>query len=329
MTAVNLTYGESIRAGFYYLLENHPDVLVLGQGLWSPWYVGSSMTDLEKVFGKDRVIDTPVSEAACTGAAVGAGLAGLKTIVVHPRIDFLLYAIDPIVNQAAKWSHMFGGQDSPNVTIRAIINRGGQQGAQHSQALHSWFAHIPGLHVLMPSSVSDARDLLISATLFQGPVIYIDDRWLYDQTADVSEPNLIDINSIKPRKISSGDFATVVSSGYSSLLCSSNSSELNRLGFGIDLFDLRKISNIHYSDIIESVSRTGRLLVVDGGWSSCGLSAEIIASVVERIDPNILKSTPRRLTLPNTPAPCSPNLEKLYYPGSNEFISAVKSLVSK
>ena len=128
MTTVNLSYGESIRAGFHYLLDNYPDVLVLGQGLWSPWYVGSSMTDLEKVFGKDRVIDTPVSEAACTGAAVGAGLAGLKTIVVHPRIDFLLYAIDPIVNQAAKWSHMFGGQDSPNVTIRAIINRGGQQG---------------------------------------------------------------------------------------------------------------------------------------------------------------------------------------------------------
>ena len=106
-------YGTAILAGFEYLLENYPETFVIGQGLWSPWYVGNSMTDLDKKFGVERIIDTPVSESACTGAAVGASLAGMKPIVVHPRMDFMIYAMDAIVNQAAKWSHMLGGQAHP------------------------------------------------------------------------------------------------------------------------------------------------------------------------------------------------------------------------
>lgn len=165
MTVKKHNYGTAILAAFEYLLENYPEVFVIGQGLWSPWYVGNSMTDLDKKFGIQRIIDTPVSESACTGAAVGASLSGMKPIVVHPRMDFMLYAMDPIVNQAAKWSHMFGGQANPGATIRCIINRGGEQGAQHSQALHAWFAHVPGLRVVMPTTVADARDLLIASVL--------------------------------------------------------------------------------------------------------------------------------------------------------------------
>ena len=157
-------YSSAMLSAFEYLLENYPEVFIIGQGLWSPWYVGDTMTDLDLKFGIERVIDTPVSESACTGAAVGASLAGMKPIVVHPRMDFMIYAMDPIVNQAAKWSHMFGGQAHPGVTIRSIINRGGEQGAQHSQALHAWFAHVPGLRVVMPSTVQDARDLLIASS---------------------------------------------------------------------------------------------------------------------------------------------------------------------
>jgi len=162
LVKIKNSYGTAILSAFEYLLNKYPEVFVIGQGLWSPWYVGNSMTDLDKKFGVKRIIDTPVSESACTGAAVGASLCGMKPIVVHPRMDFMLYAMDAIVNQAAKWSHMVGGQAHPGVTIRAIINRGGEQGAQHSQALHSWFAHIPGLRVVMPYSVADARDLLVA-----------------------------------------------------------------------------------------------------------------------------------------------------------------------
>lgn len=135
-------YGTGICAAFDYLLERYPDVFVIGQGLWSPLYMGNSVAALDKKFGTHGVIDTPVSEAACTGAGVGAALAGMKPIIVHPRIDFMLYAMDSIVNQAAKWSHMTGGQAHRGVTVRAIINRGGEQRAQHSQASHAWFAHI-------------------------------------------------------------------------------------------------------------------------------------------------------------------------------------------
>ena len=131
IAARTMTYGEAVREGFRHLLANHPDVFAIGQGLWSPWYVGSSMTDLDKEFGTERIIDTPVSEDASTGAAVGASLFGYRPIVIHPRMDFMILATDQIVNQAAKWAHMLGGQTSPAVTIRGIVNRGGEQGAQH------------------------------------------------------------------------------------------------------------------------------------------------------------------------------------------------------
>ena len=167
------SYGEAIQEGFQYILSENEKSFVIGQGLWSPWYVGNSMRDLDKEFGKKRIIDTPVSELATTGAAIGAGLNGYSVVVVHPRMDFMLLAADQIVNQAAKWRHMLGGQISPNVTFRAIINRGGEQGAQHSQALHSWYSHIPGLRVVMPAFASDARDMLIAAAQSPDPVMYI------------------------------------------------------------------------------------------------------------------------------------------------------------
>lgn len=122
------TYGTALREGFRHLLANHKEVFAIGQGLWSPWYVGSSMRDLDKEFGKDRVIDTPVSEAATTGLAAGSGLCSYRPIVIHPRMDFMVLAADPMVNQAAKWSHMLGGQAHPAVTFRGIVNRGGATG---------------------------------------------------------------------------------------------------------------------------------------------------------------------------------------------------------
>ena len=221
-----MNYGTAILEGFKFLLSNYPETFVIGQGLWSPWYVGNSMTDLDKKFGKNRVIDTPVSESATTGAAVGASLTGMKPIVVHPRMDFMLYAMDAIVNQAAKWSHMFGGQAHPGVTIRGIINRGGEQGAQHSQALHSWFAHIPGLKVIVPFSPLDARDLLISSVLSNDPVIYIDDRWLYEEVEEIKPIKEIDLNQVSPKYINEGNDLTIVASSYSTLIAKNVSKKL-------------------------------------------------------------------------------------------------------
>ena len=323
MTGNVTNYGSAIREGFQYLLSKYSDTFVMGQGLWSPWYVGNSMTDLDKLFGKDRVIDTPISESACTGAAVGASLAGMRPIIVHPRMDFMLYSVDAIVNQAAKWSHMVGGQAHPTVTIRAIINRGGEQGAQHSQSLHSWFAHIPGLRVVMPYSVSDARDLLIASVLCNDPVMYIDDRWLYE-SVDVLEPiKELDLATIGPKCIAEGEDITIVATSYSCRLAVDAANSLRQRGISAEVIDIRVLNPFNPKLIIESVEKTGRLLVVDGGWSTCGLGGEVIASVVENIDIGVLHSPPARLSLPAAPAPTSSALEKTYYPTTATVIESV------
>ena len=323
---VQLSYGTAIRAAFEYLLEKYPEVFVIGQGLWSPWYVGNTMTDLDKKFGKNRIIDTPVSEAACTGAAVGASLAGSRPIVVHPRMDFMLYAMDPIVNQAAKWSYMFGGQSSAKVTVRGIINRGGEQGAQHSQSLHAWFAHVPGLRVVMPSSVSDARDLLIAAVLSDDPVLYIDDRWLYESSDLIGPTRELDLAKEGPKVVKIGSDLTIVGSSYSTFLAKQAAKILIKRGVSVEVVDLRVLNPFKSDVIIESVNKTGRLLVVDGGWRHCGFAAEVISTVMESIDFKLLKSSPSRITLPDAPAPTARKLEEIYYPSTDKIVQLALSL---
>lgn len=321
------TYGTAILSAFEYLLSNYPEVFVIGQGLWSPWYVGNSMTNLDKRFGRERILDTPVSEAGCTGVAVGASLAGMRPIVVHPRMDFMLYAMDPIVNQAAKWGTMTGGQAYPSLTIRAIINRGGEQGAQHSQALHSWFAHVPGLRVVMPSTAKDARDLLIASVLCDDPVVYIDDRWLYDYEEDLPPIEELNLNEQKPGIVSYGDDITIVGNGYSTYLCTEARQMLKDYNISSEIIDLRVLNPLHSEIIVSSVEKTGRLLVVDGGWKSCGISGEIISTVVETISLDKLFCSPMRITLPSAPAPTASPLEKIYFPSVNDIVAAAQSML--
>ena len=329
MKTQKYNYGTAILSAFEYLLKNYKETFVIGQGLWSPWYVGNSMTDLDKKFGKDRVIDTPVSESATTGAAIGASLAGMKPIVVHPRMDFMLYAMDAIVNQAAKWSHMFGGQAHPGVTIRSIINRGGEQGAQHSQALHAWFAHVPGLRVVMPSTVADARDLLIASVLCKDPVIYIDDRWLYEQEADLPPIVELDLKDQKPQISLEGTDVTIVASGHSSYLARKAGEKLKTLNIFPEIVDVRILNPLYIYDIIKSVKKTRKLVVVDPGWISSGFSAELVAKVVENIEVNCLTSPPIRIALPDAPAPTASILEKEYYTSVEDILKKVKILFNE
>jgi acetoin:2,6-dichlorophenolindophenol oxidoreductase subunit beta len=320
-------YGTAILSAFEYLLESYPEVFIIGQGLWSPWYVGNSMTDLDKKFGVDRVIDTPVSESACTGAAVGASLAGMKPIVVHPRMDFMLYAMDAVVNQAAKWSHMMGGQANPGLTIRTIINRGGEQGAQHSQALHAWFSHVPGLRVVMPSTVADARDLLIASVLSKDPVIYIDDKWLYEQEAELPPITEINLESQKPTITEIGFDITIVASGYASLLAREAAKKLKDLNISAEVIDIRVLNPFDEKIIIESVKKTRHLLVADSGWLTAGFSAEVVARVVESLPIDCLKKSPIRIALPDAPAPTSRALEESYYFSSDDIVEVTRKLL--
>lgn len=323
-----INYGEAIREGFEYLLGNHREVFVIGQGLWSPWYVGNSMTDLDKKFGRARVIDTPVSELACTGAAVGASLCGYRAVMVHPRMDFMVLAADQIINQAAKWSHMLGGAVAPAVTVRAIVNRGGEQGAQHSQSLHSWFAHIPGLRVVMPATVEDARDLLISSVLSGDPCLYIDDRWLYSRTAVLPAPTHQPLRDEGPRVRRKGSDVTLVGASYSAFICETAAELLAKEGISAEVIDVRVLNPFNPGVILESVARTRHLVAVDGSWRTSGFAGEILAAAAEGLAPGALRRSPVRITLPDAPAPTSRLLEAIYYPDASTVVTAVRAMLS-
>jgi pyruvate dehydrogenase E1 component beta subunit len=222
---------------------------------------------------------------------------------------------------------MLGGQESAGVTVRAIINRGGEQGAQHSQALHAWFAHIPGLRVVMPATVADARDLLIASVLCPDPVIFIDDRWLYDNSAELPPIQEIDLTEQGPRVIEEGEDLTLVSAGFSTEITLKAREELVAQGLSCDVIDLRILNPLDPETILESVRKTGRLLVVDGGWRTCGISAEVLALVAEHLRPGELQSTPARITLPDAPAPTSRVLEEAYYPSYDQVVSSALRLM--
>ena len=321
----SLTYAEAIREAFVQLLSSDERVFVIGQGLWNPWYVGASMTNLDKEFGRDRIIDSPVSENATTGAAVGAALAGMRPIVVHPRMDFMLLAVDPIVNQAANWSYMFAGQVSVPLVIRSIINRGGEQGAQHSQALQAFFMHVPGLKVVMPATPFDAKGLLISAVEDPDPVMYIDDRWLYQHTEDVPE-SMYSVPIGKAACRRRGEDVTIVASSYMAHEAVLAGESLASMGIRAEVIDLRSIKPWDVEMVCSSVAKTGRLVVADGGWGTAGVSAEIAATIGAAVFDK-LRAPIARVTLPDCPAPTSLTLEKAYYPRSDSIIDAVRQLL--
>jgi|SRR5579872_6898984 len=320
-----LNYAAAIREAFEQLLEHDPRVFVIGQGLWSPWYVGSSMTDIDKKFGRGRIIDSPVSENATTGAAVGAALAGMRPIVVHPRMDFMLLAVDPIVNQAANWSYMFGGKRGVPVVFRPIINRGGEQAAQHSQALQALFMHVPGLKLVMPATAHDAKGLLIAAVNDGNPVMYIDDRWLYAEQGQVpQEMYSTPIGQAAIRR--AGGDVTVVASSYLVPQALKAADDLASRGISAEVIDLRSIKPWDKATVYGSVGRTGRLVIADGGWRTCGVAAEIAASVAEEAF-DALRAPIVRVTLPDTPAPMSKQLEDAYYVDARQIGDAVARLL--
>ncbi|HKW35524.1 MAG TPA: transketolase C-terminal domain-containing protein [Candidatus Acidoferrum sp.] len=322
-----LSYAQAMREGFAQLLACDPRVFVIGQGVWSPWYAGTSLNDLDKEFGRDRIIDSPVSENATTAAAVGAALAGMRPIVFHPRMDFMLLAVDPIVNQAANWSYIFAGQINVPIVIRASINRGGEQGAQHSQALQAMFMHIPGVKVVMPSTAYDAKGLLIAAIRDGNPVMYIDDRWLYDQS-DVVPQDVYDVPIGRAAVRRSGTDVTIVGTSYMAAQAVQAGHMLEDRGVDAEVIDLRSISPWDKTSVVQSVRKTGRLVIADAAWKTCGVAAEIAASVAEEAFENLLAPV-ARVCLPDVPAPTSAPLEAAYYVSAGEIVSAALQILQQ
>ena len=315
-----LTYAQAIREAHAQLLARDPRVFVIGQGLWSPWYAGSSLENLDRDFGRARLVDSPVSENAVTGLAVGAALAGMRPIVFHPRMDFMLLAMDPIVNQAANWSYLFAGRAHVPVVVRAVINRGGEQGAQHSQALHAMFMHVPGLKVVMPSTAYDAKGLLVAALEDPGPVLYIDDRWLYGEIGPVPEETYtVAIGQAALRR--TGTDITLIGISWMAAEATRAAELLAGDGVDAEVIDLRSLKPWDRQMVAASVRKTGLAVVADSGWRTAGAAAEIAAEISEMAFSE-LRAPIGRVTLPDVPAPASRAEEKCYYPGTAQIVAA-------
>jgi len=317
-----ISFSQAINEALHQILEKDNRVILIGQGVTSPWYVGSTTVGLISRFGPERVIDTPVSENGTTGVAIGAALAGMHPILVFPRMDFMYYALDQIANHAANWHYMFGGQLSVPLTIWTIINRGGEQAAQHSQALQAIFTHIPGLKVVIPSTPYDAKGLLVASIEDDNPVVYVDDRWLYPLIGEVPEElDSVPIGKGVIRR--EGKDVTVIATSYLVPEAMEAAENLEKGNINIEVVDLRSLKPLDEELLFESVKKTGRVVIADGGWKTCGIAAEISALIVEKSF-KYLKTAIRRVSLPDTPAPASSALERIYYPRAKDITSAVK-----
>ena len=303
------------------MLASDPSVIVMGEGVDDSQGVFGTTAGLKDRFGADRVFDVPLAENGMTGIAIGASIAGLRPVFVHMRNDFLLTAMDQIANHAAKWSYMFNSRLHVPLTIRAVIGRGWGSGAQHSQALHSLFAHIPGLKVVLPSTPFDAKGLLMASILDDNPVIFIEHRWLYDKQGHVPEaPYAVPIG--KANILRPGKDLTIAAISYMALEAMMAAEELAKKGIDAEVIDLRTIAPLDAGLIIESVKKTGRLVVADVGWIFASIASEITALVAENALKS-LRSAPVRIGLPHLPAPACHSLERAYYPDKGNIIDAV------
>jgi pyruvate/2-oxoglutarate/acetoin dehydrogenase E1 component len=319
-----IKYATAINEAQHIVMQRDQSVFQIGVGINTPWYVGQTMNGLLDTFGEHRMIDTPVSENGTTGVAIGAALSGLRPILTFPRMDFMYYAMDQICNHAASLNYSLGGNSPVPIVIRGIINRKGEQSAQHSQAIHGLFMHIPGLKVVMPSNAYDAKGMMIAAVEDNDPVIYIEDRELYSAECDVPE-DYYTVALDKANVEIKGSDLTIVSSSYMLHQSKIAANILKEKNINAEVIDLRSIKPIDSETILNSVKKTGRLLVVDGGWLTGGLASEIITIVVTQ-GMKWLKTPPSRIALPDLPAPASYVLENAYYPDSNLIVKTALSL---
>lgn len=303
-------------------LARDPNVYLMGLGVPDPKGIFGTTLGLQQKYGPKRVMDMPVSENGMTGVALGTALVGMRPILTHQRLDFALLAMEQMVNQAAKWHYTFGGKMKAPMVIRLIIGRGWGQGPQHSQSLHAWFAHIPGLKVVMPATPTDAKGLFIASVEDNNPVIFIDHRWLHNITGQVAKGHYT--VPIGPARIARpGRDVSIVAASYMTLEALRAAELLQADSVEAEVIDLRTISPLDVGTILESVSRTRRLVIADIGSTSFGIGGEIIARVVEK-DPAMLKSAPARVCLPDFPAPTSPALANNFYPRAVHIAAAVR-----
>lgn len=321
-TKREITYAKAVNEAIDQCLSKDKNVFIIGEGVPDPKGIFGTTLGLRDKYGKNRVLDMPVSENALTGVCIGAAIRGMKPIMTHQRIDFSLLAADQIINNAAKWYYMFGGKQNIPLVIRMLIGRGWGQGAQHSQSLQALYAHIPGLKVVMPATPYDAKGMLVASIYDGNPVIFIEHRWLHNISGIVPE-KIFKSKLDNAQVIRKGKDVTLAACSYMVFESIKAADVLEKENIFVEVIDLRCVKPIDTQSIIRSVSKTGRLLVADTGHRVLGIGSEIISVVSEQAY-NYYKTAPRKITLPNVPTPTSWKLTEDYYP---TYIDIIKNIM--
>lgn len=322
-----IPYAEAVREGLSQCLALDPDVFVMGQGVDDPSGMFGATQGLHREFGSERVFDTPLAESALTGIAVGAALGGMRPVYFHNRPDFLYLAMDQIVNHASKWHYMFGGAVSVPLTLWSCIGRGWGSAAQHSQALQGMFMHVPGLKLVMPSNCFDAKGLLISAIKDDNPVLILEHRYNFRNKGAVPE-HMYSVPLGKAAVRRKGKDVTVVAVSHMVHEAFDAASELAGEGIDVEVVDPRTLRPLDEDTILSSLSKTGRLVVVDTGWKTAGVTSEIAALAVEK-GYSYLKAPVVRVACPDLPTPAGYTLEDAFYIDKTDIVRAVKQVMGR
>src|SRR3984893_11888211 len=269
-----MTYCDALREGQAQCLETYPEAYVIGLGVPGPTGIFGSTSGLLQRFGGDRVLDMPASEGGMTGVVLGTAICGMRPVLVHMRVDFAVLAMESLVNQAAKWHFMYGGKMRAPITVRMIIGRGWGQGPQHSQSLQAWFAHVPGLKVVMPTTARDAKGMLISAVEDDSPVIIFEHRWLYSVRGEVADGYAPEPLS-GARVLRHGRDITLAGFSYMVLECLRAAESLAEIGIDAEVIDLRSLTPIDGETIGRSVRKTGHLITADTAQTMFGATSEV------------------------------------------------------
>ncbi len=320
-----MTFSEAVRDSIHYALQNNPNVIVLGEGVDDPKGIDGTVLGLHQEFGSERVIDLPLAENGCMGVAIGSSMVGMLPIIIHQRMDFLLMAMDQILNHAAKWHYMFGGRQSVPIVIKCTVGHGWGMGPTHSQSLQALFSHMPGIKVMMPSNPYDAKGLFINAIEDPNPVIFIEQYQCYSTKGDVPLEKYT-INFGEGKIVKEGCDLSIVCCGYLVHQALEAANVVAEKGIDVEVLDLRSLYPLDQDLILKSVSKTGRLIVADPGHKTNGLSAEICAIVSENIQDKLLSNI-IRIAFPDAPTPASSALEKLYYPMRDNIVDAITKIV--
>lgn len=315
-----MKFREAVRDATLLAMERDENVFLIGVGIVDPRAVWGTLAGALEKFGPQRVVEGPLAENALTGACVGAAALGMRPVIVHHRIDFVLLTMDQLINHAAKWKPMFGAQQSIPMVVRAVVGRGWGNGPQHTQSHHALFSHVPGIKAVVPSNPRDAKGLLLAAIADDDPVVYIEHRWLHEDDAEVpAEYFTTPIGRAAVAR--AGRDVTLVAAGPMVSEALKAAQALDPIGIDAEVIDLRTLRPLDTDTVIRSVVKTGHLVVADPDWGPCGVAGEVIACVAEEALDS-LRARPVRVTWPDSAVPSSQAIEAIFYPGAREIQAA-------